>query len=594
MKRHVAIASVIVALILSGPVIAGTIYVDDNAPNDPGPGAPWVSDPLEDGTSDHPYDAIQEGINAAADGVDDVLVKDGTYVSEGNRGLLFNGKSITVASENGAENCIIDCGGYNVGFYFSSSDDATSVVDGFTITNGSAEPSDAGGGIFCHRGSPTITNCTISGNIAGANGGGSLGGGIYCYGGSPTIANCTISGNIVDAHGGGIYCEVSSSPTITNCTISGNIAGADGGGIYCDESSSPTITNCTISGNIAGLNSGGGGGGIYCDDSSSPTISNCTISNNWASKRSGGGIYCEVRSSPTITNCRISYNSGASGGGISCWYNSKPTINNCTINGNSGASGGGISCWSSNPTISNCTISANSAAEGGGIYCYDSSPTTANCILWGNTAPTGHEIALNSTTDPSTLIVRFSDVQGGAGEAYVDPGCTLDLDGTNIDDDPLFVSGPLGDYYLSQIVAGQGADSPCVDTGSDTAANLGFDTFTTRTDEEPDAGTVDMGYHSPSPSIPGDVDGNGIVDGLDLTAVMTAWQTTSGDPLWDPAADLDGNGLIDGLDLTAVISNWTTTAAAAPEESQASVTSTSDPDTSRRGNVNKVRSNVHR
>ena len=74
-----------------------------------------------------------------------------------------------------------------------------------------------------------------------------------------------------------------------------------------------------------------------------------------------------------------------------------------------------------------------------------------------------------------------------------------------------------------------------------------------------------MGYHSPlgdCPSgLPGDVDGNGVVDGLDLTAVLSAWETTSGDPLWNPAADLDCNGIIDGLDLTEVISNWTTTAA---------------------------------
>ncbi len=64
----------------------------------------------------------------------------------------------------------------------------------------------------------------------------------------------------------------------------------------------------------------------------------------------------------------------------------------------------------------------------------------------------------------------------------------------------------------------------------------------------------------------GDVDCNGVVDGLDLTAVLTAWETTPGDPLWDPDADLDDNNIVDGLDLTEVISNWTVTAAPAPEE----------------------------
>jgi hypothetical protein len=62
----------------------------------------------------------------------------------------------------------------------------------------------------------------------------------------------------------------------------------------------------------------------------------------------------------------------------------------------------------------------------------------------------------------------------------------------------------------------------------------------------------------------GDVDGNGVVDGLDLTAVLTAWNSSEGDPLWNAAADLDGSGVVDGLDLTEVISNWTT-ASAVPE-----------------------------
>jgi len=73
----------------------------------------------------------------------------------------------------------------------------------------------------------------------------------------------------------------------------------------------------------------------------------------------------------------------------------------------------------------------------------------------------------------------------------------------------------------------------------------------------------------PQPTLPGDVDGNGVVDGLDLTAVLTAWETTPGDPLWNPACDLDGNGVINGLDLTEVISNWTPTAAPEPAVTEA-------------------------
>ena len=62
----------------------------------------------------------------------------------------------------------------------------------------------------------------------------------------------------------------------------------------------------------------------------------------------------------------------------------------------------------------------------------------------------------------------------------------------------------------------------------------------------------------PVPPMPGDTDGNRVVDGLDLTAVLTAWDSVPGHPRWNPGADLDDTDYVDGLDLTSVLSNWTT------------------------------------
>jgi predicted outer membrane repeat protein len=142
------------------------------------------------------------------------------------------------------------------------------------------------------------------------------------------------------------------------------------------------------------------------------------------------------------------------------------------------------------PEIRNCTFSGNEAEMGGGIYSgTNSSPTITNCIVWNNYAGIGTEELYNDGT--STAIVTYSDVKGGwPGEGNI--GLDLDLD------NPLFVNGPGGYNYLSQSATGdpdQSSDSPCVDTGSDTAANLGLDEKTTRTDGVPDTGTVDMGYH---------------------------------------------------------------------------------------------------
>ncbi len=401
--------------------IEGTYYVNHLAGSDAYDGLAAVWDGIHG-----PRASIQAAIDATAPGWGHtVQVADGTYCGPGNRDLDFAGKDIAVCSENGADMTIIDCEASGRGFYFHSGENTNSIVDGFTIANGYV--TDDGGGIFFSHSNPAITNCTISGNSAGDDGGG-----IYCYRSSPTITNCTISGNSAGDEGGGIYCH-RSSPTITNCTISGNSAGDEGGGIFCYDNSSPTITNCTISGNSV-TDLYGYGGGIYCRDNSSATITNCTISGNSACDR-GGGIYCYDNSSATITNCTISDNLAKDGGGIYCYY--------------------------SNLVITNCTIAGNTAYnDGGGIRCSDdSSPTITNCILWGNTAPTGHEIAVRYYIDPSTLTVRYCDVQGGAGEAYVESGCTLDLDGTNIDADPFLTP----DGHLR-------TGSPCIDAGTSDAA----------------------------------------------------------------------------------------------------------------------------
>ena len=40
-----------------------TVYVDDDAPDDPGPNDQTISDPLEDGSAEHPFDSVREAID---------------------------------------------------------------------------------------------------------------------------------------------------------------------------------------------------------------------------------------------------------------------------------------------------------------------------------------------------------------------------------------------------------------------------------------------------------------------------------------------------------------------------------------------------
>ena len=255
-----------------------------------------------DGSGD--FNNIQAAIDDSNDG-DTIIVADGTYNGIGNRDIDFLGKAITLRSENGPENCIIDCNGtwteYHRGFDFHSGEDANSIVDGFTITNGYAYD---GGGIKC------------------------------CYSSSPIISNCIIMRNSFNNNGGGIYCR-DSSPMLTNCTFNDNwnqtayidppedLRGC--GGAMCNyENSSPILINCTFSRNTYSI----GGGGIVNYLGCNPILINCIFHDNWADF--GGGM-CNIESSPTLINCTFSSNDAIWGSGMSNFLTSSPTLTNCIL-----------------------------------------------------------------------------------------------------------------------------------------------------------------------------------------------------------------------------------------------------------------------
>jgi len=304
-------------------VASGIYYVDGVNGDDMNSGANWSD----------AFATIGKALTVAGD-YDLVFVADATYREIG---LQFNGKKIYlkgVDHNTAGGRPVIDCHDSGRAFCFYSGEGEDSVVDNFTIQNGSAQ---YGGAVRCKNSS------------------------------SPTIRNCVFTGNRSSDYGGAICCEGSSDPAIVDCIFSSNDSWY-GGAIYCN-SSSPTIINCVFSDNSSCY-----GGAIYCRNSSL-TVTNCVFSGNSATAY-GGALRCYSNSNSTITNCTFSSNSADYGGAVAC-YSANATLNNCILWGNSALFSGdevyvydvGSSC-----TLNYCCVNNTGyGGQTGGI-------TENNCI----------------------------------------------------------------------------------------------------------------------------------------------------------------------------------------------------------------------
>ncbi|HML73902.1 MAG TPA: S8 family serine peptidase [Anaerohalosphaeraceae bacterium] len=463
-----------------------TFYVDDDAPSDPGPDNPGLSDPLEDGSSGHPFDMIQEAIDAAFH-ADTVIVRIGTY----NENINLLGKNITVESTNPLNwttvaNTRIDAKGIGTVVTFASGETSQCILSGFTIRNGGGTevtfvgiPTVAGGGVFAKDSNPTIANSIIAYNNA------ELGGGIYASNADIDLLNCHLYRNrATNYHGGGLYLTDGSNVSIETCKLYTNTAVSAGGGIAIQTGSNAGIDDCDIY-----LNTADSGGGVYVANSGKTSLTHCRIFNNSASGRISRG--------------------------------------------------GGMKLWGSPIRVYNTTFYGNSAAgEGGAVQCaYTDEALFNSCIFWNNTAPSGPNVYLryNESGVPyaSVMTIKYSDVMDGQASCVVDAGCTLNYDRSNFDKDPLFANPGTDFHLLSK--AGRwnptlnawvkdASTSACIDAG-DQALKWAAELW-------PHGKRVNVGGYggtpqaSMSPSVVGllcDFDNDGIVEIDDLRRMADVW-----------------------------------------------------------------------
>ena len=524
---------ILVALLCSSNLLAGTYYVDDSNGNDSWNG----TSPVYVSGNTGPFKTIRRGVQNAYNNNNTVMVADGIYCGNDNLEVNFNGNFVTLKSDKGSQNCILDFQGYNHNWYF----DADVLISGFTFKGIKYENLS-----LYQQKKVVFDNCIFENNRPyGVN---SL---LKCYGqASLKLNKCSFRGNIIE-QGCLVKSSGSSNLEIIGCQMTENTSRYNYFIISCGEDSNAIISDtqiednwnyyeaniqaidcrgnanieingCTINDNY----SYGSFSGVNCENDANIVMSGCNISGNWAMRdvygiSVGNGSTANLK----IVDCVISENT-ANFSSESCAIKNRDCnslqVVNCLITGNNG---GVDSYGDGQSSIINCTIVENNIDH---CTCYairgEMPVIVNNCIVKDNG---DQQIEKN-------VVVSYSDISDNTDHIWPGVG--------NINADPLFADVNNGDYHLlSQAGRWDPADeqwvrddvsSPCIDAG-DPADWVG---------DEPagNGGRINMGYFGGTSQaskadyctgvLPGDVNRDCLVNFIDFALMTSDWLGSTIEP----------------------------------------------------------------
>ncbi len=442
---------------------APRLYVDQSQGSPAGPGTSWPGSysELRDALADA---SLRRTSPDPGDDVSEIWVAAGTYLPVGNGDIESSFRLLPLLSVYGGfvgdetkrdqrdsnpvfNDCVLSgaVGGnhsWHVVVADSAAIDSSAVLDGFQITEGTANSEASGdghrgGGLFVSNGaSPVFRNLFFRLNYAVAGGGAA-----WISGGRTSFEDCIFDQNrsgSISARGGALHVE-NGDCTLTGCRFTDNSTGGRGGALSSRQLGSGLVVarGCLFLRNTANdpplsgtLVPGGCGaylvGGTH-------RFENCRFLQNGVSDGPyyGGGIF-NSQSDVSVVQCVFWKNLASAGGAIGAFRV---------------ASEGLPSFRSTETRIVNSTFHANDTGAlhfTGGV----NHVSIQNSILWDNSpgdTEQGEIYAQNANVDVLTSCIQYLSTYAGFG---------------NIASNPLFISPDGGNLRLQ-------SGSLCIDAGND-------------------------------------------------------------------------------------------------------------------------------